>query len=335
MIRTAIASAANDHRLGANEAPPSIISVFLGETLEKIYDSILDGKSFNPEGSNTIDLGVNQLAALLKDNTDRNRTSPFAFTGNRFELRAVGSSMPVGLPLSILNAAIAEGFKEVNEIFEAKMKADPSLTVDKLLLSITKDFMSESKNVVFNGDGYGKAWLEEAEKRGLPNLKTTADALGVLTKKESIEFLTGPGIYKSEELETRYNVLVETYNVSRTIEFKSLSSMVHQYILPAAIDYKLKLAELLQRQKELGLETLAEVEIYKKINFTCERLYERVSNLNSAVVGLGDDINSSLVIANELMPLSEEIATSCNELEELLPDNTWGLPKYFDMLFLK
>jgi len=216
VLRMSVAGHGNDHRLGANEAPPSIISIFLGGTLTRIYDSILSGATSKPSDSKSVDLMAEQLVHLLMDNTDRNRTSPFAFTGNRFEFRGVGSSHAIGFPLSILNAAVAEVIEDSNGILEAELKK--GVNVEDALLGLVRKWMGNSRKVVFNGDGYSGDWIVEAEKRGLPNLKNTAEALKVLKDEKAITFLTGSSIYTKDELTTRYNVQLKRYNQHREIE---------------------------------------------------------------------------------------------------------------------
>jgi glutamine synthetase len=333
-LRAGIASAGNDHRLGANEAPPSIISVYLGDTLEKIMNAIVDGKTFTPSGSNVLDLGAKQLAHLLKDNTDRNRTSPFAFTGNKFEFRACGGNASIGFPLSILNAAVADVFADSNEWLEKEIKAGKK--VDEALLELTKKWMTDSKHVVFNGDGYSDEWVKEAERRGLPNLRTCAEAFPVLADPKLTAFLSKLGVFKTEELETRYNVLLENYNTVREIEFSTLTAMVHQHVLASALDYKRELSEVIKNQKTIGLESKVEVELYKRVNFACEALYNNVTELASMVSELPEDaLKRAHKIAHEVMPLSVEVANYCAQVEELVPDALWDLPKYYDMLFLR
>ena len=334
MIRAAIASAGNDHRLGANEAPPSIISAYIGDTLEKIFSAIREGKSFTPDGKNTLDMGAKQLANLKLDNTDRNRTSPFAFTGNRFELRACGSEAAIGLPLTILNTAVAEVLEETTAIIEAETKAGKS--ADDAMMVAIKKWVTNAEKVIFNGDGYSDEWVKEAEKRGLPNLKTTADALPMFIDEKATAFLTEKSVFTKDELETRYNVLVERYNTLRTIEFETLITMVHQNVLPSVIDYKYKVSEVIKNQKETGFESSVEKELYKRLNFATETLYARMDNLKNAVSELPEEEQKrSKIIADTLMPLSEEVSEYCNQLEEMIPDNLWTLPKYFDMLFLR
>jgi glutamine synthetase len=333
-LRAAVASHGNDHRLGANEAPPSIISVFLGDTLDKIYKAIVSGTVFKPDAKISLDIGAGQLAELLKDNTDRNRTSPFAFTGNKFEFRAVGSSQPIGFPLTILNAAMAEVINDSYEIAAAELKTGK--TVDEVLIGLAKKWMTNCSKVVFNGDGYSEEWRKEAEKRGLPNHRTTADSLIILRDAKAMNFLSKPGIIKQDELETRYHVLVERYNKHRIIEFRCLVDLVGQYVIPAAVDYKLKLSELIGNQKNIGLESTTEKDIYKKINTALDGLYGKCNQLKSAVNELNPDSDASAKkIANELMPLSVEIAQLCNELEDSIQDKLWPLPTFFEMLFVR
>lgn len=334
MLRAAIASAGNDHRLGANEAPPSVISVFLGENLEGITKAIIQGKEFSPSGTNHLEMGAEQLSHLKKDNTDRNRTSPFAFTGNRFEFRAVGSDQNIGFPMSILNAAVSEVFDEVNITLEAEITAGKK--VDEAMLGICKKLLTNSQAVVFNGDGYSDEWLKEAEKRGLPNLRTTADALPLFISKKDNEFLTKQEIYSTGELEMRYNVLLERYITLRQIEFGTLIGMVNQNVIQAIVDYKLKLGTVIKTQKDCGLECSVETEMYKRVNFEAEKLFTAVNNLSNSLDALPEDeLKRASSIATELLPLSEVVANSCAELEEMIPDSCWTLPKYYEMLFMR
>ncbi len=333
-LRAAIASHGNDHRLGANEAPPSIISVFTGTTIAEVLESIKDGKEFTPSGKIVLDLGANQLAQFHKDNTDRNRTSPFAFTGNKFEFRAVGSSQAIGLPLSILNAAVCEVFEESNKFIEDKISSGES--IDKALLMLCEKWMKSSWNVIFNGDGYSDEWVKEAEKRGLPNLRNSAEALEVFNSPSDIAFLTKQGIYRDVELETRYNVLLERYCKLREIEFHTLVDIIHQYIVPTSLAYKKELGDIILMQKQLKIESTVEMDIFKKLNLTVETLYEDARNLTNQVKELPHDESArARMIAETLMPMSEQLSLFCEQLEALIPDSKWPLPTYFDMLFLR
>jgi len=335
MIRAAIASAGNDHRLGANEAPPSIISAYLGDTLGKIFSAIKEGKKANMADSDIgVDVMTHQLADLDRDNTDRNRTSPFAFTGNKFELRACGSEMSIGLPLSILNGAVADVLNETAEFIEKSVAS--GMSADESMQAITKKWVDSCYNVIFNGDGYSEAWVVEAQKRGLLNLRTTADSLPIFQDKKATSFLTEQKIFTNDELETRFHVLIERYNTIREIEFLTLIQMINQSVIPAIMEFKLKLGEVIRLQKEISFESSVEKAIYKKLNYSTETLFNRVENLTNGMDLLPEDGQKrSKVIADTLMPLSEEIAELCNDLEEMVPDHLWPLPKYYDMLFLR
>ncbi|CAM9901281.1 unnamed protein product [Chrysoparadoxa australica] len=334
LLRAAIASAGNDHRLGANEAPPSIISAYLGDTLSRIFSAIKDGKKANLNAETSMDVGTQQLADLAKDNTDRNRTSPFAFTGNKFELRACGSEMSIGLPLSVLNGAVAEVLNETAAEIE-KLTAGGK-NAEEAMLEVTKRLITKAWPAIFNGDGYSDEWVKEAEKRGLLNLKTTADALPLFQDEKKTAFLREQKIFTKDELETRFHVLVERYNTLREIEFKTLIQMVNQHVLPSVIGYKQKLGNVIKMQKDISFDSSVEAGIYKKINYTTETLFNRVENLNNGLKELPEDgQKKSKMIADTLMPLATEIATLCGELEDGLPESEWTLPTYQDMLFLR
>ncbi|MCR9204510.1 MAG: glutamine synthetase III [Halobacteriovoraceae bacterium] len=334
ILRASIASAGNDHRLGANEAPPSIISAYLGDTLERIFTAIKDGKKLNLDAESPMDVGTQQLANLDKDNTDRNRTSPFAFTGNKFELRACGSEMSIGLPLSILNGAVADVLNETAEDIEKLVSAGKS--ADEAMQEVTKKLITNAWAVIFNGDGYSDEWVKEAEKRGLLNLKTTADALPLYNDEKRTAFLRDQNIYTKEELETRFHVLVERYNTLREIEFLTLVQLVNQHVLPSVFNYKLQLGNLIKMQKDISYDSSVEGAIYKRVNYTTETLFNRVENLNNGLKELPEEGQKrSKMIADTLMPLSTEIADLCGELEEVIPEAEWTLPTYQDMLFLR
>jgi glutamine synthetase len=334
-LRTAIASHSNDHRLGANEAPPSIISIFLGDTLTAILDAYGEGKTYTDDGESVLDLRADQLAMLVRDNTDRNRTSPFAFTGNKFEFRAVGSTQNVGIPATILNAAVTDVINDANEMIEQQLAQGKK--VDDILMGLIKDFYNGAKKCVFNGDGYSQQWQDEAAKRGLPNLKTSADALKVIADTKANVFLTKLGIYTEAELETRYNVRVERYVKHREIEFRTLINMIHKDILPAAIAYKNDVASSINAQKTAGVEPKTDLEILKGINCAVDAIAEKTKNLKETLDKHEgqEDIEYAKVIADKLLPLSEEIADDIAYLEENVTEEQWPLPTYFDMLFIK
>ena len=327
-LRTAIATHSNDHRLGANEAPPSIISAFLGDTLTAILEAYAAGKAYEATDAGFLDLGADQLARLVKDNTDRNRTSPFAFTGNKFE-----SSQNVGVPLTILNAAVADVFNDVNVTIEKEKAAGKK--VEDILIEITKDLYNNSKKVVFNGDGYSKEWEEEAKKRGLPNMRTSADALKLIGNLEASKFLLNLGVYSENELKMRYNVRVERYCKHREIEFRTLINLINKDILPATIEYKGVLAAAIDDQKDVDIDPKVDIALLKKINDKVTALYEKTETLAAGTETLGEEIKDAEKIANELLPLSEEIAEIINFLEENVAEDLWPLPTYYDLLFVR
>ncbi|MEK6626618.1 MAG: glutamine synthetase III, partial [Bdellovibrionota bacterium] len=335
ILRASIAGHGNDHRLGANEAPPSVISVYLGDTLGNIYQSIIDGTNFVPTDKKMLDLGAGQLATLLSDNSDRNRTSPFAFTGNKFEFRAVGASQSVGFPLTILNAAVAEVMEEANLLLEQEIKLGKN--VEDALFMLTKKYITNAKKVIFNGDGYSKEWLKEAEQRGLPNYKNTVEALEVFKDAKLTAFLVKTGVLSEQEITMRYNVLAERYNTHREIEFRTLLNMVYHQVLPAGITYKEQLSTVIRNQKEIGLESSVEVEIYKNLSSAMENLFGKARNLKTTLEATASiqHHKKGEVFARELMPLSETVAQYSNEMEDLIPDSLWPLPKYYDMLFIR
>ncbi len=334
MLRMAISGAGNDHRLGANEAPPSIISAYLGDTLNSIFKSIHEDTTFAPRENKVIDLGTNQLAHLLRDNTDRNRTSPFAFTGNKFEFRAVGASHAIGFPMTVLNSAVAEVMEETNTLLEKEIAAGTA--IDQALTNIIKHWTKASFHVVFNGDGYSKEWVLEANKRGLPNHRTTPEALKVLANTDKTDFLVKMGVFQGEEIATRYNVLLERYIKVREIEFETMVDMIHQFVIPSGLEYKNFLGGILKQQKEIGMSSSFEATAYKMVSSKIDEINDKSAQLQKEVhAHIDDHQKHAEKIAMELMPLSQSIATICNELEELIPTHFYRLPKYYDMLFLK
>ncbi len=336
VLRGSISGAGNDHRLGANEAPPSIISAYLGDTLEQIFRAIHEDRTFTPRENKVIDLGTNQLAFLLRDNTDRNRTSPFAFTGNKFEFRAVGSSQAIGFPLTILNGAVADVMEESNAMLEKNQNA--GMSIEDSLLDLIKHWTKSAFHLSFNGDGYSQEWVEEAKRRGLPNHRTTPEALKVFAQNEKTSFLQRLNIFSEDEIKTRYNVLLERYIKVREIEFETLVDMVHQYVIPSGLTYKNFLGNVIKNQKDLGMSSVFEQNVYKTISVKIDEIHEKSMQLQKDIHNNAHAHDHQIhgeKIAKELMPLADSIGAICNELEELIPTQFYQLPKYYDMLFLK
>jgi len=336
IMRMGIASHSNDHRLGANEAPPSIMSVFLGDTLQQIVDSIISGNTYAPSDRKFLDLGAKQLANLAKDNTDRNRTSPFAFTGNKFEFRACGSSASPGYPLSILNAAVADAFEESNAFLESEIASGKS--INEALTALARKWYTNAQAIMFNGDGYSGDWLKEAERRGLSNLRTTPEAIAVLKDPKKTDFLIKTEVFQESEIRTRHNVMLERYIKCRDIELKTLRGMVLKQVLPVAVDYKGVLAQNITQLKASGIDYSLETELLTQLTTLSKTLYEQVNKLTEVLDELHlkkDEEKTAQIIAQELMPQSVEIANLCNLIEEIIPDEAWPVPKFYDMLFIR
>lgn len=334
-LRTSVAYHSNDHRLGGHEAPPPIISAFLGGPLTAILEAYAEGKDISVDRSKFLDLRADQLAKLLKDNADRNRTSPFAFTGNKFEFRAVGSSANVGIPVTILNAAITD------VIIDTNVKVEKMISEGKepkeILLSIIKEYYNNAKRVVFNGDGYSHDWFVEAQKRGLPYLRTSPDAFKTFLDDKGNEFLVKQEIFTLNELKARFNINVERYIKHRKIEFECLVQMVYKNVIPATVEYKNLLSETLREQKDLGIHAQVELELLKILNEVSIKLVAKVDELTSKLESYSKlaPIEFATKIADELVPVSEDIAHFCNFIEDKIPDDLWGLPTYYDLLFIK
>lgn len=335
VIRMGIASHGNDHRLGANEAPPSIMSVFLGDTLTKILESMVSGGKYVHSARQVLDLGARQLADLFKDNTDRNRTSPFAFTGNKFEFRACGSSASIGYPLSILNACVIDIFAETNQLIENELTAGKS--VDDALMAVILKWYGNAQAVVFNGDGYSQEWVKEAAKRGLGNLRTTPEAIAVLKDAKKTNVLIKTGVFTENEISTRYNVMLERYIKCREIELKTLRQMVLKQIIPAAVQYKGVLSQNVALHKQAGVDNSVETSVLNQLSALTKDLFDQTTELTKKIDELhkNDEETISKKIGSDLMPHSFKMADVCNAIEELVPDEKWPVPKFYDMLFIR
>jgi len=334
LLRAAVASASNDHRLGANEAPPAILSIFLGDELTQTLKSIAEGSPITAK-RDLLHVGVDVIPPVPKHSGDRNRTSPMAFTGNRFEFRAVGSSQSIAGPLVVMNTILAESLDYCAGILE---EADTS-TPEKLgsaVEQIVKSVWGECEPVVFNGDGYSGAWHEEAEKRGLPNLRTSADALPVLKDKAVEELFNKYSVLTPRELESRYEVYSETYIGKINVESNLVVEMVKTIIFPAAIRYQRELAESLANLKAVGIEP-----DHKTINVVTE-LIAKLQNSVTDLVALKEQESSMedpeahcVFCRDEVLPKMQEIREYVDTLEGVVADDLWPLPTYQEMLFIK
>ncbi len=336
LLRAGIASSGNDHRLGANEAPPAIISAFLGEMLNRIMNEIEAGKVGTNENveAAVLRMGVSQLPELAKDSTDRNRTSPFAFTGNKFEFRAVGSSASTAFPVTLLNAAVTDGFMEVTAMLKGKLASGSKL--DAAILETVKEFAKMTKSIRFEGNNYSEEWVKEAEKRGLPNLRKTPEALAQVVTKQSIALLTGLGIFSEAEVHSRYHVRLERYVKNLQIEVDTLRSMVDTIILPAAFGYHADLADGVAKAKAAGVES-PQKDALNKITQLIQGLSAKRVELDKAyqkAESLTSEDEKAKVLAIEVSNAMLEIRRYSDELEAVVADDAWPLCKYREMLFL-
>jgi glutamine synthetase len=327
LLRAAIAGSGNDHRLGANEAPPAIISVFVGEQLTRVLDAIERGETGGASALASISLGIRQLPEVAKDQTDRNRTSPFAFTGNKFEFRAVSSAQSISLPVAFLNAAVAEALGE----FEAALtqRTSKGAKLQDAVLEVVREAVVATKSVRFEGNNYASEWVDEAKKRGLPNLKTSPEALAELVRPEAKKFLAAAKVFTEAESDARYHVRVERYIKDLDIEVEALKNIVSGHVYPAA--YR-QLALLNQAGPGKSVKASAE-----KVDTAVESLTSRMADLQAAVekaAGHGDVEKHARHLADKVLPAMAAVREICDKLEEAVADEFWTLPKYREMLFL-
>ena len=342
LLRASIASAGNDHRLGANEAPPAIISIFIGKYLTDVLNEVEKrvGNKFDEQDEAMLKLDIHKsIPELMLDNTDRNRTSPFAFTGNKFEFRAVGSSENCAGPMTVLNTIMAETltqFKlDVDELIEKGEKKEIAL------MQTIQKYIVESKNILFEGDGYSAAWEKEAAKRGLPNVKTTPLALDAFVTKDSEHVFEKHLIYSKKELEARHEILLENYTKKIQIEARIIGDMASTYILPAAIKYQNVLIKNIRGLKEIGFDESN----YAAQKLIAQKISEHVNVINTCVKAMiearkvANEITNSrekaIAYCDNVKKYFDEIRYHVDKLELLVDDEYWELPKYRELLFLR
>jgi len=335
LLRAGIASSGNEHRLGANEAPPAIISVFMGQSLTAMIESIAAGKTSANAAQAMLKLGVAKLPEVEKDNTDRNRTSPFAFTGNKFEFRAVGSSASIAFPIVLLNAAVAEALGEMIEQIKATTKKNKP--VEDAVLAVVREAFKETAAIRFEGNNYSEEWVKEAEKRGLLNLRRTPEALEQLTTRQAKTLLTKLGIFTKEELESRYHVRMERYVKDMLIEMHTLKEIVDTVVLPAAFDYSATLAASAANAVTAGIKVVPQVDAANELGTLIESLRARRSALVAAIEkaeGLHDDLAKQAKFLTstgaDTMLAAREVS---DQIELTVADDCWPLPKYREILF--
>lgn len=330
LLRISVASAGNDHRLGANEAPPAIISMFLGDELSGILDAIAEDREYFARERTDMETGVNVLPHFLRDTTDRNRTSPFAFTGNKFEFRSPGSSQSIAVPTTMLNTIVADeldGFYE-----ELKDAADFSGAVQALI----RRTIIENKKIIFNGDGYSREWLEEAQRRGLHNLPTTPDALPHLIDEQNVRLFERQGVYSRAELESRYVINLENYCKMVRIESLTMIEMAKKDILPAVSTYVRKMAEAVSCTRSIAdVECGFEVDMIRNLTNLSTNMYKKMLSLEELISEAPDGDNQRLAeyYKDTIIPAMNRLRAVADEIEPLVGEKYWPYPTYGRMLF--
>lgn len=345
LLRSSIASASNDHRLGANEAPPAIFSIFIGSQLSSVLDE-LEGVSkgkLSPEEKTELKLNVvGKIPEILLDNTDRNRTSPFAFTGNKFEMRGVGAKTNCAKPMTILNTIVAKQLKdfkkEVDILIDKK-----NLKKDEAIFNVLREYIKTSKRIRFDGDGYSKEWESEARKRKLSHNRNTPDALSILTSKQSLSLLKEMKVLSEVEIVARQEVELEAYILNLQIEGRVYNELVYGHIMPAALAYQNKLITNVSGLKEIygaahkkfseGQLTMIE-EIAEHIVSIKEKT-DAMTNARKKANAMTDSKKKAMAYCNDVMPYFNDIRTHCDKLEKLVDDQLWPLTKYRELLFIK
>ena len=336
ILRASVASYGNDHRLGANEAPPAIISVFLGEQLTQILDNIEKGTVTKATNAEIIDLGISSLSQVSKDNTDRNRTSPFAFTGNKFEFRAVGSAQNIASPALVINTIVAESLDDLAE----KIKAKETKNINQAVFEVLKNEIKYIKPVLFNGDNYSKEWAEEAAKRGLPNEKTTPAALKALITDKALKLFEKYEVLSNVELKARHLIHLERYIKDLEIEVKCLNNICMSQIIPAAVAYQKTLAKAINGTKEAlgsGAVLSSQTELLKRILDLINNIYTTNKDIQAKVDtanAVHDEQKKAEMLSAKVKPMMDELREYVDALENLVDDETWPLPKFWEMLFI-
>lgn len=340
LLRASIASVSNDHRLGANEAPPAIISIFLGSQLNDVLDEIETSRiSKKIKEDSLLWQGIPKIPQILRDNTDRNRTSPFAFTGNKFELRAVGSSANSSSPMTILNLIVADQLKKFKVDVDKLIKKGEKK--DIALLTIIKKYIKESKSIRFEGNGYSEEWEKEAATRGLSNIKTTPKALDVLVTEKVEKLFADTGVYTKRESEARHEILLDSFYKKLQIEARLIGEMVTNVIIPTAITYQSKLIENVKGLKEIGLNKehySAQLDIIERISKHVTFIKDNVDQMidERRKANKIDDLREKSIAYDEkVKSYFEPIRYHVDKLELLVEDSLWPLPKFRELLFIK
>ena len=332
LLRVSVASAGNDHRLGANEAPPAIVSMFLGDELTDIITAIENGTNYIDKGKSEMEIGVRVLPKFFKDTTDRNRTSPFAFTGNKFEFRMLGSTFSIAGPNIILNTIVAEELKQFADILEKSNNFDEDLN------TLIKNTIRDHKRIIFNGNNYSDDWIQEAEKRGLLNLKTTPDALPYFIHSKNIELFTRHHVFSESELYSRYEILMENYCKTIHIEALTMIDMVKKFIIPSVLSYQGEIAGIANSKKQLNptLQCELEEKLLHDLSRLGNYLYAKLDTLETSVLNAknhSDLLESAKYYRESIFINMQHLRGVVDELETLIGKDHWTLPTYGELLF--
>ncbi|MBP3853183.1 MAG: glutamine synthetase III [Erysipelotrichaceae bacterium] len=330
LLRLSVATAGNDLRLGADEAPPAIVSIYLGEELNAILDAIENEKEYVDRINTKLELGVSSIPVISRDTTDRNRTSPFAFTGNKFEFRMLGSDLNISCPNTILNTIVAEELTQFATELECVSKDE---VMDKTI-EIIRRVLKEHKRILYSGNGYSEEWHEEALRRGLTELKTTADAIPHYTDPKNLDLFDKHNVYSANELHARENILLQNYYNVVSVEAKTMIYMLKKQLLPAIFSYQTDLITTIQAKREMELNAAIEERILHNIDDNLEELHENLSKLESLVLYPYDEARpASRFAADELLPLMHTIRQYVDAIEQDIPKEYWPIPDYNDILF--
>ena len=332
LLRISVSSAGNDHRLGGHEAPPAIVSMFLGSDLEAVLQSIEDNVEYNQSRYAKMEIAVDVLPSFKKDSTDRNRTSPFAFTGNKFEFRMLGSTVSIACPNTILNTIVGNSLCEFADLLEKS--DDFEADVNNLI----RDTYLKHKNIIFNGNNYSDEWVEEANKRGLLNLKTTVDALPYYILDKNIRLFEKHGIYTKEEIESRYEILLDEYSKTINIEALTLCDMIQKDIIPSVCQYIKELSDTASSKKSLSsdIDCSLEVDLVSKLSSLNSCLSKRLDTLDKLLIDSKDyegTLNTAKYYKDHIIPAMQEVRAIADELELMVSDKYWPYPTYGDLLF--
>ena len=327
-LRSTVAHAGNDHRLGVTEAPPAIISIFLGDELTAVVESIINGTNYTDPKKSLMRIGVDVLPSIPKDTTDRNRTSPVAFTGNKFEFRMLGSSQSIAGPNIALNTIMAEELGKFADILENAENFDA--TLQKLVC----DTLTAHQRIIFNGNGYSDEWKEEAAKRGLSNHSNTAQALPTYVSQKNIDLVTKRGIFTESEFRARYEIHMQSYKKVIAIEGRTCVDMVLHQILPAALHYSRDLAQSIIDKKAIGISAKAEQALAERISAACDRVYEKSQYLSAKLAAIPEDTAAAVnYMSATIVPAMETLREDADLLEQLTDKSYWPYPTYSDLLF--